>query len=109
MTQRLAMRRGEVTADSCCTLRQAGGVTPGSCHSPRRKRRKHLASLISPGPPPKHALSGVIHPARLGAESVSARPVTASHPETEEEEGRGEGSIRLFTYGKVTNSLQALC
>lgn len=64
----------------------------------------------------KHALSGVIHP-HMSTGSLRLHSSCHCKSETEGgergrgERGRGEreGSIHLFTYGKVTNSLQALC
>lgn len=65
----------------------------------------HLAAVIQHATDTslaaKHAASGVIHPHMSAA---CTHPVTAS-----QRARRREGRDRLFTYGKVTNSLQALC
>lgn len=101
-----AMRREEVTGDSCYTLCHAASVTPGGCQSPSSRTPR---SLISPKPLPNMPwVVSSIHTWAL-AHSDCTHPVTASHRAREREKGAREGSIHLFTYGKVTNSLQALC
>lgn len=85
----------EVTGNSRRALCRAGNVTPGSCQSRR--------SLLAPPPLPNTPrVVSSIHTWAL-AQSDDTHPVTASQRAS----GKRQGRIRPFTYGKVTNSLQA--
>lgn len=81
-----AMRREEVTGDSCYTLCHAASVTPGSCQSPSSRTPR---SLISPKPLPNMPwVVSSIHTWAL-AHSDCTHPVTASHREGERKRGEG--------------------
>lgn len=90
---RVVLRRREMTADSCCALRQAGSVTPGTCQSLCHRNTSCPDIAWAPA---KHALSGVIHP-HMSAGSL--RLSSSCHCKSQrgrERKGRGrEASIYL--------------